>query len=410
MIALSASLLLPHWLNASAATTTVSILTSSGTIIQTTNLNKAIIVYGRSTLNNIEISFIKNNFKLLICDFIMSPSVLASLKVNNPNLLILGYCDSIGVGTGNSYWSTVNANENWFMHDIKGNRVSFFNGMYYLMDPGSSGWRQFYSSHINSQLNGTLFDGVFADDVWNQLSDFISWGCLNDGSTNEILTNTDMPSSSISNWHGNMIGFLQYVEGHIISGKKVIVNTNEYLTNDYLNVVEGKMHEGGIHPNWYNLQTYAPLRDVLDTINGLARDSATGKIFIAENGVAAPASLDSSTLAEITKNANYCYAATLLGSNSANCYSGYDVGPNYTFDSQAYYSPTFVTNLGLPTNSFYQNQSVYMRDFTNGKVLFNPSNNSYQITLGNNYYLTNGTMVSSIVLGAWSGQILTSSL
>jgi hypothetical protein len=412
MIALVASLLLPSLLSASATNSKAVILPLSGTIVQTTNLNNAIVIYGASTLNNTEISYIRTHFKLLICDFFMSPSVLASLKANNTNFMIFGYCNSIGVYTSNSYWSTVNAQNNWFMHDVNGNRITQNRYGWYLMNPGSSGWQQFYSSYVNSKLNETLFDGVFADDTWNRLVDYISYGSLSDAATNETLSNADISTSVVSDWHSNMISFLQNLEGNIISGKKVIVNTDEYLTNDYLAVVDGKMHEGFAYAPWWPLNYYDILGSMynpLESINTMARDSATGKIFIAENGVAMPTSLNSATITEIIKNANYCYAATLLGINGTNCYFGYNVGAYYTFNGEADYLPTLVTNLGSPTDSFYQSQGVYMRDFTNGKVLLNLSNNSCQIMLGQNYYLTNGTMVSNVVLGSWSGQILTSS-
>jgi hypothetical protein len=47
-----------------------------------------------------------------------------------------------------------------------------------------------------------------------------------------------------------------------------------------------------------------------------------------------------------------------------------------------------------------------MRDFTNGKVLFNPSANSYTINLGSTYYL-NGSPITSLWVAAYSGYILT---
>jgi hypothetical protein len=333
---------------------------------------------------------------MIDCDFKMAPSVLQSLKTENPNILIFGYCDAIAAHPVNDFWSTVNANEGWFLHDVNGSRITSTEYGWYLMDISSSGWRQFYSSYVNSQLNGSLFDGVFADDVWNQLS----FGLLSNSS--------DIPNSAISNWHSNMIGMLQYVEGNIVSGKKVIVNTDEYLTHDYLDVVDGKMDEGFAHPSWWELNDYYPIDYTIDYINAMARDSATGKIFVSDNGAIIPDDPNSATLAEVAQNVNYCYAATLLATNGANCYFTYNNW--YSNDGSEGYYQIMNTGLGSPSGSYYLNWSVYMRDFTGGKVLFNPSGNSYNVILGKNYYLMNGTIVSSIVLGPYSGEILLSNV
>jgi hypothetical protein len=96
--------------------------------------------------------------------------------------------------------------------------------------------------------------------------------------------------------------------------------------------------------------------------------------------------------------------------NGGNCYFGYNVGAGavYTYNAGTKHMPNTPTNLGDPSGSYYQSQGVYMRDFTNGIVLYNPSHNSYTINLGSNYQLTNGSIVSSIVSGSWSGEILLS--
>ena len=63
-------------------------------------------------------------------------------------------------------------------------------------------------------------------------------------------------------------------------------------------------------------------------------------------------------------------------------------------------------DIGIPTGSYYASQNVYMRNFSSGKVLFNPSAGSHNIILGQNYYLTNGTRISTITLDPWSGEIV----
>jgi hypothetical protein len=47
-----------------------------------------------------------------------------------------------------------------------------------------------------------------------------------------------------------------------------------------------------------------------------------------------------------------------------------------------------------------------MRNYTSGKVLFNPSESTYTINLGQTYRLLNGLSVSSVTLGSHSAEIL----
>ena len=265
------------------------------------------------------------------------------------------------------------------------------------MNISSSGWRQFCSSYINSYISNTIFDGVYLDDVWNQLSSFISWG--------QITNLSAIPNNTIFNWHSDMTGLLQHITGSIIEGHKVIINTNEYMTNDFLSFVDGKMDEGFAHPPWLNLNDFQNSSfNPINHINAMARDSATNKIFLCMNGAVLPNNLN---ITDVIDNINYCYVAALLAINGSNCYFGYNVGSEFTynFNSGTLFSPP-TANLGLPSCQYYQSQSIYMRDFALGKVLFNPSDKAYNVDLGGNYRLMDGTEVSSIIVGSRAGIIL----
>jgi hypothetical protein len=105
----------------------------------------------------------------------------------------------------------------------------------------------------------------------------------------------------------------------------------------------------------------------------------------------------------------FSYAGFLLGSGSS-AYWGWNTGISYDFVGTDNYQSIVSINIGLPIGACYQSQNIYVRNFANGIVLFNPSSNPRQITLDKTYYLLNGTMVSQILVSSWSGQILISSL
>jgi len=370
-----------------------TVLASYGAI-EYLNLNRAVYIYGSSSLTDVETSYVASHFNLLICDFYMSRLVLQSIKSKNPNMIILGYKDVIGVHTSDSDWSTINSNEDWFLHDANGNRIKNTQYGWLLMDVGSSGWRQHYTSYLNNQLSQE-FDGVFADDVWDTLR------------TDPWSNSSNLKSVDIANWHTNMIGMLQYVKNNTVSGKLVIVNTSEHQTHDYLDIVDGKVDEGFVHAGWWALNDFeSSWFNPIDHINAMTRDSATGKIFISDNGAITPSNPDATVLAQIAQVVNYCYAGTLLGMNGPNSYFTFNNW--WSNDNSRGYYGVMGTNLGSPLGLYYENQNVYVRDFAGGKVLFNPSNNSYNVQLTHSYFLPNGTSVSSITMTPWSGTILLS--
>jgi hypothetical protein len=106
----------------------------------------------------------------------------------------------------------------------------------------------------------------------------------------------------------------------------------------------------------------------------------------------------------------YAFASTLLGAKSA-------------VSSQIYFS-TFMygsfnlevvkpllnsqTQLGGPTNDVYRisGTHVYARDFSNGKVLVNPTDTSYQVTLSETYKTLTGTPLNSLTMQPHMGVIL----
>jgi len=75
-------------------------------------------------------------------------------------------------------------------------------------------------------------------------------------------------------------------------------------------------------------------------------------------------------------------------------------------------APEYTAQIGSPTNTYYASQNVYMRDFTNGMAIVNPSSTqSVTITLPANAYkdLSGNTVGTSVQLPAVSGLVLLNS-
>jgi hypothetical protein len=378
-------LLLPIFSSASTALN-ATINTSGFVQYVWTPTNKNLIAYGFSW-NTSLISFVANHYSLVDCDFDYDLSAMASVKAISPDMVIIGYKDLIEDGPGFSDWATVSSQESWFVHNASGSRITTYNGEY-LMNVSSMGWMQHWVSYVNSELaKNTCYNGVFADNVWNTVTQ--DW----------LGLSSPVPNPTSAGWHKATIAFLQYIKANLMSGKILVVNTEEFDTDDYLTVADGQMLEGYEHGPFMNA-TYVGHRPTIDC---LARKSGTGKIVLADSGILTTNALQ----AQIDNMSNCCYASFLIGLNGSQTSYGWSQNPTGSYNTLTY-PPIMDTNIGSPTDQYYSSQNVYMRDFTSGKVLFNPSSNSYTINLGGTFTLLNGTSVTSVSLAPYTGEILLS--
>ena len=224
---------------------------------------------------------------------------------------------------------------------------------------------------------------MFGDNVYNLISPI--GGDLN----------ATVPASAASSWHSNMISFLTYIKANLLPGKLLIINTDDWVNNDYLNLVDGEMCENFV-TGYYNPNNMSLLLDEI------AQASATGKIIWC-----APLTNETDPKGVTNTLIIYCYTAFLCAVNGSQTYLSFNDWQSPD-GSYGYYPILNTVNIGISQGSYYYSQNVYMRDFTDGLVLFNPSANSYNVNLGGNYQLLNGTAVSNIVLDPWSGEILSS--
>jgi len=367
---------------------------SGGTF--STTINKSTIVYGTRTWTDAELSFLANHFTLFDFGFEFDTQALKNLKAKNPNMKIIGYKDISGMNTYMDDWTEVNSHEDWFIHDINGNRVQQKDYGWYLMDP-ASGWKQHYVSYLNAKFAATPeWDGVFIDDCAPELPPWPNWN----------VPNSYIKSADYARWHADTLGMLQYLKTNLMSGKIAIANTYSTGLTDYINAIDGVMYEGFAHASWSDFNTFGASAGggMPEVLNTIAQATATGKIVWCDSGTAIPSNPTAADLAQVAKIVKYSYAAFLLAMNGPKAY--FNFNDWYSNDGSKGYYSIMDTQLGTPSNSYYSNQNVYMRNFTGGKVLLNPSNSTYTVSLVGNYYLLDGTMVSSVVMAPWSGEIL----
>lgn len=354
--------------------------------------------WGHVAIPTSNASFIANNFNMMFLNpekFYKTTNdngtaLATAIEADNSSTIVLAYMELPCVYPGDNIWNTINANPNWFILDASGNRIMSNSNGWLLMNISNIAYEQFWVNNINSILNNTVYEGVFADDVHNLIT-------ATGFSAGDF--NATVPASVISSWHSDMISFLTYIETHLLPGKLLIINSDDWTNNDYLNLVNGEMDEGFAHATWHGAGNYSP--NISSILNEIAQASSYGKIVWCASGT------KETDQTNVTNTLIYCYAAFLCAINGSQTYLSFNNWQSPD-GSQGYYPIMNTIAIGNAEGSYYYNQNVFMRDFTGGKVLFNPSGNSYNVNLGGNYHLLNGTIVSNIVLDPWNGEILLS--
>jgi len=261
------------------------------------------------------------------------------------------------------------------------------------MDVGNAGWRTHYANWVKDWLDNYTIDGVFADDVWE-------WTEWHYGVWNVLAEY--IPKEIGERWHNDMLGMVRVVKATI--GKKLLI-VNTPNKSDYVDACDGKMEENFVHPSWWDLDEFHD-----DDINwkgrveSLKSISQSGKYYLAQSGTIIPENPTESDLQGVHNMMLYCFASYLLGVNGEKATFGFN--NIHSRDASRGYYPEFDVSLGSPINDYYLFDSVYSRDFINGKVLVNPTTSSYNVLLDQDYKTLDGQTVSSVTLDGHTGTIL----
>ncbi|MCJ7424818.1 putative glycoside hydrolase family 15 protein [Candidatus Bathyarchaeota archaeon] len=383
-------------------------ITLTGTIIYPGRIIKYIVAYGFSGgFPNDTADFIANHFDLVDAHYSeQSIYGFRRMKSRNTDLIIIVYRNAMGTDADASgqlegfNWEVVNQHEDWFVHDKNGNRVRNKFWGWYLMDVGSAGWREFYANWCLRILTETSIDGIFADDVWDSLpcGDFLdSWW------NPWTVTNVHIDKAIGDRWYNDMLGFITYVKQRI-GNKLLIVNTGD--NNGYVDACDGKMDEEFIHPDWYS---YSEFHDEYihwtEKVDRIRTTSVKNRYVMIDAGFSELYGQEP-TSEMVNRILMYCFSSYLMALEGSRTSFGF--GDYWSSDNSKGYYSIFdqAKALGSPIDEYHVYQSIYARDFANGKVLVNPSNSSYYVLLDQDYRTLNGDIISNITLDNHTGTIL----
>ena len=333
----------------------------SGWSDDVSRIQKLSIAYSNTMSNPTNQEFIASHFDILDCPKTQYTAV-ANVKALNPDITVIGYYDAIFQDQTWSDWQYVNSHENWFVHDINGNRIErvTYPGQY-LMNP-SSGWSD-YCAQQNKQFlqNYPQYDGIFADDTSSDLVD--------DGYTFEIPY-TQFESGVLDNWATWMIQYMQNVKTAF--GSDILMPnawkhmemcseaTHAIFWENFIHGRSSAYNENGLGTNGWNYGLVA-----VDALHGQAE---LGNI-IAVNSGCKDANAHPTEAKKWMLFTYACFSFAVVDLNKA-----YYSWQFYNTDSTHGYYPEMDISLGQPIGDYYHvsgTAQVYARQFANYYVAAN---------------------------------------
>lgn len=300
----------------------------------------------------------------------------------NPDIVLLAYVPTV---SWNSIWTDPvhrdlknGIKENFWLKKSNGERASVWPGTTAL--DLTSSWNEYLSNFVaNEVLDDDYWDGVFYDEV----SDSISWIGVN-------ISNTE--------WKNAYTKLFKSTREKISTNKIIISNGSS--NPNYSPYVNGRMFEsfptpwesGGnwssIMENYFNLENSVKNTSVV-ILNADTENTGNNKNY---------------------SDVRFGLTSTLLG----NGFFGYDHGTES--HQQIWEYDEYSAFIGSAKNSAQKrSDGVWERDFSNGKVLVNPTDSSKYVKLDGEYeklrgtqdrVINDGSITSRVTLNAKDGLLL----
>jgi len=303
-------------------------------------VNKALVIYGTSKPVSEDRINQMARFDLVDTDFAIAEDI-QRIKALNPATKVIGYRSMLSMHTYYEDWAEVNTHEDWFLHDLNGNRLQIkWASAWFGMDISKVGWRNHFTSLVKQKVEAYGFDGVFLDNCWRGLF-------MNEWTVPASL----VPTIDVNVWQANMRTFLNEIKTALGSKLAIYNGTDVYLDS----LADGLCIE-------------FITRSAFDMLVAAAQKNKYG-IALAK----APYNPDTD------EEALWAFCVFLISSGSKSFFAWQFYG---TSVYQGYH-PIMDTDVGNPRGAYYTiNSDVLGRDFDHAKVFVNfSSTNSYTVTV-----------------------------
>jgi len=357
--------------------------------------------------NGYSASVIAADADMYMCHYNSGSKVLSIHKIN-PNVICLLYRNMRSVSSYSSEYQTFVSNK-WILKDAKGNAIRDASiTSNYLVDQGNPAYQQWVANWVKGYINQYGYNGVFADcSLYTTIHEDCygtNWLAGSTGPpinprTGQAYTDQQMEAAEISliNEVKSVIGSKLYIANGVFTGQSFFQRSySDILLQSKIDGVESEGWMLNLYSyNWYTEAQWVAAVNFTVWLGNNFFTQQAGRMFLPVCQNAQPYDASHPVLPSGCSQQQYalfCYGSLLLGAST--------VGGNYL--NLAYYLPTaygqslFKIDIGTPTNKYYMiaGTHVYARDFSQGKVLVNPTSTSYSVNFNGNYQTTSGQKVT----------------
>jgi Ca2+-binding RTX toxin-like protein len=315
-----------------------------------------------------------------------------TMRVANPNLKLIVYTN----GTHASPSEASGMSESWFAHGVNGARVMNVPFGNYVMNPRSTGWRNYVVAECVDFMNRMGADGCYLDDlgVGNLTTNFSQVPV--DPNTGAKYTDAGwMEATSSLAGHVNTALPTKLVFGNgLNNGVRYFGPAQSWRMTA---ATDGADAEGFARGQSQPVATYRNEADWKLDVDMLVDAGTRGKSVLATTKVWVPASAS-----VVDRLHRYTYATFLLGTNGNSYFNFNARGPGKADVVRA----LDLLDLGHPTASYAKVGGVYKRAWSKGIVYVNPTTVPVTVSLGGQYTNLAGTTVSNFTLQPNTAEIV----
>jgi len=316
---------------------------------------------------------------------------VAAMRAANPDLMLFAYMN--GSAVGRKYADTFP--DDWYLRDASGAKVRSKAYGNYMMDPADPGWIANRVATCQEDLATSDFNGCYLDvlGVSPTRAAYVT-GVPIDPRTGQPWTAADWLAATSSLATAVKSGVTPApVLGNGLGNGPLYFNATA-PTSQLLDGIDAGMAESWLRHARDAIGNYPSIRQWTESIEML-RTSEKPVFALTKVWVSA---------AITEKRAWHRFAlASFLLANPGGDYFDYSWAPQGLVTDDPFIR---ATKIGAPVGTYALRSGVYQRTYSNGRVLVNPSFDTFTIALGGNYVRLDGVTVNSVTLGPHGAAIL----
>jgi len=322
---------------------------------------------------------------------------VAAMRAANPRLTLLSYANA----TFSDAASLQGVSEDQYAHDTAGRRITSRDFGNFLMEPSNPLWRARAVSVCDARVAASGYDGC--------LLDMLTMGIFNHGYLSSLPASPATHRTyTEGDWREQVVTLsrqYQAVSPHLIHVGNAISNSRRYwhsaVSSRPIAVnLPGAMMEDFLRGAADPVSRFPKADDWLDNVKVVTDMEASGHSAFYSTKLWSGATPEQAAAWQ-----SYSMASFLMGANGHSYFaftSSRDQA-GATGTSSAY---TMPRQIGMPTGSMVAVGRAYQRRFDRGLSVVNPSSTPETVALDGYYRTLSGQTVSSVTLGAHTGDVL----